>query len=85
MSAAGIPQMAIEERRLYGEAFLALEEFERQVKELAELGDRAASPARDGLTSGAPRPPARQLIGRNGLGVPLHDTCNDRITLHIPL
>ncbi|MGN9780354.1 N-6 DNA methylase [Nonomuraea sp. ZG12] len=49
-------RMSIEDQRLYGAAFRALDEFERQVKELADLGEQAASMARDGLTSGAIRP-----------------------------
>ncbi|MEV4895211.1 N-6 DNA methylase [Nonomuraea sp. NPDC055795] len=53
---ARIPQMGIEDQRLFGTAFRALEEFERRVKEVAALSDRAASLARDGLTSGALRP-----------------------------
>ncbi|MEV6983395.1 N-6 DNA methylase [Sphaerisporangium sp. NPDC051017] len=51
-----VPRMSIDDQRLYGAAFRALEEFERRVKELTELSDRAASLARDGLTGGTLRP-----------------------------
>ncbi len=51
-----LPQMGIEDQRRYGAAFRALEEFERQLAELAKLGERAAALARDGLTQGALRP-----------------------------
>ncbi|MFD6281395.1 N-6 DNA methylase [Streptomyces sp. NPDC060209] len=52
-----IPQMAIDEQRRYGAAFRALAEFEEQMGRLTKLGKQAASLARDGLTSGALRPP----------------------------
>ncbi|WP_326642283.1 N-6 DNA methylase [Streptosporangium sp. NBC_01755] len=51
-----IPQMSIDDQRLYGTAFRTLDEFERRVRELTELSDRATSLARDGLTGGALRP-----------------------------
>ncbi|MFI6458664.1 N-6 DNA methylase [Streptosporangium amethystogenes] len=51
-----IPQMGIDDQRRYGAAFRALDEFERRVRELTELSDRATSLARDGLTGGALRP-----------------------------
>ncbi|MEO3791312.1 N-6 DNA methylase [Nonomuraea sp. B10E15] len=57
---ARIPQMSIEDQRLYGQAFRALEAFEHRVKELAALGERAAALAREGLTSGALRPPTEE-------------------------
>ncbi|MGP3756171.1 N-6 DNA methylase [Streptomyces sp. IBSNAI001] len=53
-----IPQMAVEEQRRYGAAFRALVEFEEGVGHLTELSKQAASLARDGLTSGALRPPS---------------------------
>ncbi|GAA2914087.1 N-6 DNA methylase [Streptosporangium fragile] len=53
---ARIPRMSVDDQRLYGTAFRALEEFERRVRELTELCDRAAALARDGLTGGALRP-----------------------------
>jgi hypothetical protein len=53
---ARVPRMSIEDQRLYGAAFRALDEFERQVKELADLADRVVSVARDGLTGGSVRP-----------------------------
>lgn len=55
--AARLPQMGIDEQRRYGTAFRDLDEFERRIKEIARLGERAASLARDGLTTGALRPP----------------------------
>ncbi|REE98215.1 N-6 DNA methylase [Thermomonospora umbrina] len=51
-----VPQMGIDDQRLYGDAFRAIEDFERRVRELAELGERAAALAREGLTSGALQP-----------------------------
>ncbi|MFF0066041.1 N-6 DNA methylase [Streptomyces sp. NPDC005279] len=54
---ARIPQMAVDEQRRYGAAFRALTEFEQHVSRLRELTERAASLARDGLTSGALVPP----------------------------
>ncbi|MCG7524310.1 N-6 DNA methylase [Streptomyces sp. OfavH-34-F] len=55
---ARIPQMAVEEQRRYGSAFRALTEFEQALAQLALLGERTTSLARDGLTTGALRPPA---------------------------
>lgn len=51
-----IPQMPIEAQRRYGSAFRSLDEFERCTKKLAELSERAAGLARDGLTNGALTP-----------------------------
>ncbi|MFF3813715.1 N-6 DNA methylase [Streptomyces bacillaris] len=51
--AARIPQMAVADQRRYGAVFRTLQEFEERVTKLAELGQRTASLARDGLTSGA--------------------------------
>lgn len=53
---ARIPQMGVDEQRRYGAVFRALDEFERHLADLAKLGARAASLARDGLTQGALRP-----------------------------
>lgn len=53
-----IPQMAVDEQRRYGAAFRALKEFEERVRKVAQLSERAASLARDGLTNGALTPPA---------------------------
>jgi hypothetical protein len=50
---ARIPQMGIDEQRRYGAAFRALADFESRIAELARLGGRATTLARDGLTSGA--------------------------------
>lgn len=55
---ARIPQMGIEDQRRYGAAFRSLVEFERLVRDLTELGERAATLARDGLTGGALLPPS---------------------------
>ncbi|MBN1174068.1 MAG: N-6 DNA methylase [Micromonosporaceae bacterium] len=55
--AARLPQMSIDEQRRYGTAFRDLDEFERRIKEIARLGEQAASLARDGLTTGALNPP----------------------------
>ncbi|MEU0482676.1 hypothetical protein ABZ260_26265, partial [Streptosporangium sp. NPDC006013] len=59
-----IPQMSIDDQRLYGTAFRTLDEFERRVRELVELSDRATALARDGLTGGALHPPHRPVRGR---------------------
>lgn len=48
-----VPQMSIDEQRSYGAAFRALAEFEQRLAELAKLGERAVSVAREGLTQGA--------------------------------
>ncbi|MFB7824638.1 N-6 DNA methylase [Streptomyces hydrogenans] len=54
---ARVPQMRIAEQRRYGAAFRTLAAFEESVRELTELGGRAAALARDGLTGGALLPP----------------------------
>ncbi|WP_433287800.1 N-6 DNA methylase [Pseudonocardia sp. CA-142604] len=51
-----IPQMGINDQRRYGAAFRALDDLERHLVDLAKLGERAVSLARDGLTQGALRP-----------------------------
>ncbi|MGH3950074.1 MAG: HsdM family class I SAM-dependent methyltransferase [Pseudonocardiaceae bacterium] len=51
-----IPQMNIDDQRRYGAAFRSLEEFERLLADLTNLGERATTLARDGLTLGALRP-----------------------------
>ncbi|MFF3391710.1 N-6 DNA methylase [Streptomyces sp. NPDC002669] len=53
---AQLPQMEIEQQRCYGTAFRDLGEFERRLKEVAKMGDRAARLAYDGLTNGALAP-----------------------------
>ncbi|MEU7294911.1 N-6 DNA methylase [Streptomyces exfoliatus] len=55
---ARIPQMGIDDQRRYGAAFRSLVEFERLVRDITELGERAATLARDGLTGGALLPPS---------------------------
>lgn len=51
-----IPQMSIDNQRLYGVAFRAVDDFEQRVKDFATLGERAVALAREGLTRGALRP-----------------------------
>ncbi|MEU5714333.1 N-6 DNA methylase [Streptomyces sp. NPDC020403] len=58
LRAAHLPQMDIEQQRRYGAAFRDLGEFERRLKDLARMGDRAAHLAYDGLTNGALAPDA---------------------------
>ncbi|MGW2086639.1 N-6 DNA methylase [Streptomyces sp. NPDC001880] len=53
---AHLPQMDIEQQRRYGAAFRNLGEFERRLKDVARMGDRAAHLAYDGLTNGALAP-----------------------------
>jgi hypothetical protein len=48
--------MDIEQQRRYGEVFRELGEFERRIKEVAKMSDRAARLAYDGLTNGALAP-----------------------------
>ncbi|MEU8936544.1 N-6 DNA methylase [Streptomyces goshikiensis] len=67
LQAARLPRMDVERQRRYGDAFRSLGAFERELAELASMGDRAARLARDGLTSGALDPPPT----RNG-GNPEH-------------
>ncbi|MFE7271877.1 hypothetical protein [Streptomyces sp. NPDC057623] len=57
LRAARLPRMDIERQHRYGDAFRLLGAFERELAELATMGDRAARLARDGLTSGALDPP----------------------------
>jgi hypothetical protein len=54
---ARIPKMSIDAQREYGAAFRAIEEFEEQATQFAELAMRAAALARDGLTRGFAKPP----------------------------
>ncbi|SDG02527.1 N-6 DNA Methylase [Sinosporangium album] len=64
-----IPQMSVDDQRLYGTAFRTIEDFERSVRDLAELSARAVSLARAGLTSGALRPsPQRDDVSRGDVG-----------------
>ncbi|MFE9723141.1 N-6 DNA methylase [Streptomyces sp. NPDC005794] len=58
LRSAHLPQMGIEQQRRYGAAFRDLGEFERRLKDLARMGDRAARLAYDGLTNGALAPDA---------------------------
>ncbi|MFE1554612.1 N-6 DNA methylase [Streptomyces sp. NPDC058734] len=51
-----VPKMDIAAQRRYGRAFNAVQEFEQCVREVAELGRRAAELARDGLGNGALAP-----------------------------
>lgn len=51
-----VPQMSIDDQRRYGAAFRAVEEFERRVRDIARLGERAATLARNGLATGGMRP-----------------------------
>lgn len=57
LRAARLPRMDIERQHRYGVAFRLLGVFERELAELATMGDRATRLARDGLTSGALDPP----------------------------
>jgi hypothetical protein len=57
LRAARLPRMDIERQRRYGSTFRSLAEFERELAELAKMGDQAARLARDGLTGGALDPP----------------------------
>ncbi|MFF4050406.1 N-6 DNA methylase [Streptomyces chartreusis] len=53
---AQLPQMDIEQQRRYAHVFRELGEFERRIKEVAKMSDRAARLAYDGLTNGALAP-----------------------------
>lgn len=57
LQAARLPRMDVERQHRYGDAFRSLGAFERELAELASMGDRAARLARDGLTGGALDPP----------------------------
>lgn len=59
-----LPQMDIEQQRLYGRVFRELGELERRIKEVAEMVDRAARLAYDGLTNGALAPDVTQEGGK---------------------
>ncbi|MFJ6047583.1 class I SAM-dependent DNA methyltransferase [Streptomyces sp. NPDC092307] len=61
---AQLPQMDIEQQRRYGEAFRELGEFERRIKEVAKMSDRAAWLAYDGLTNGALAPDVTREGGK---------------------
>ena len=61
---AQLPQMDIEQQRRYGEAFRELGEFERRIKEVAKMSDRAARLAYDGLTNGALAPDVTREGGK---------------------
>lgn len=64
LQAARLPRMDVERQRRYGDAFRSLGAFERELAELASMGDRAARLARDGLTGGTLDPPTTR-DGRN--------------------
>ncbi|MGE7385715.1 N-6 DNA methylase [Streptomyces sp. NPDC004126] len=51
-----VPKMDIDAQRRYGRAFNAVQEFENQVREVADLGRQAVELARDGLGNGALAP-----------------------------
>ncbi|WP_405978170.1 N-6 DNA methylase [Streptomyces sp. NBC_00158] len=65
LQAARLPRMDVERQRRYGDAFRSLGAFERELAELASMGDRAAQLARDGLTGGALDPPATRDGGNS--------------------
>ncbi|KQX93029.1 MULTISPECIES: N-6 DNA methylase [Streptomyces] len=56
-----IPQMAIDEQRRYGAVFRSFAQFEQHVDQLTKLSKQVTSLARDGLTSGALRPPPPEI------------------------
>jgi hypothetical protein len=57
LRSARLPRMDVERQHRYGDAFRSLGAFERELAELARIGDRAARLARDGLTGGVLNPP----------------------------
>lgn len=63
LRAARLPRMDVERQHRYGDAFRLLGAFERELAELARMGDRAARLARDGLTGGALDPPPTRDSG----------------------
>ncbi|MCX4776747.1 N-6 DNA methylase [Streptomyces sp. NBC_01264] len=63
LQAARLPRMDVERQHRYGDAFRSLGAFERELAELARMGDRAARLARDGLTGGALDPPPTRGSG----------------------
>ncbi|MFI7239456.1 N-6 DNA methylase [Streptomyces cyaneofuscatus] len=65
LQAARLPRMDVERQRRYGDAFRSLGSFERELAELASMGDRAARLARDGLTGGALDPPSTRDGGNS--------------------
>ncbi|WP_239008632.1 N-6 DNA methylase [Streptomyces sp. Tue 6075] len=65
LQAARLPRIEVERQRRYGDAFRSLGAFERELAELASMGDRAARLARDGLTGGALDPPATRDGGNS--------------------
>ncbi|MFF7492642.1 N-6 DNA methylase [Streptomyces rubiginosohelvolus] len=65
LQAARLPRMDVERQRRYGDAFRSLGAFERELAELASMGDRAARLARDGLTGGALDPPTTRDGGNS--------------------
>lgn len=63
LQAARLPRMDVERQRRYGDAFRSLGAFERELAQLASMGDRVARLARDGLTGGALDPPLTRDSG----------------------
>ncbi|MFH9562688.1 N-6 DNA methylase [Streptomyces globisporus] len=63
LQAARLPRMDVERQHRYGDAFRSLGAFERELAELARMGERAARLARDGLTGGALDPPLTRDSG----------------------
>jgi hypothetical protein len=57
---ARIPQMPVEQQRRYGTAFRSLDDFEQRARRITELSAQALALAREGLGSGALRPPASE-------------------------
>ncbi|QMU79076.1 N-6 DNA methylase [Streptacidiphilus sp. PB12-B1b] len=75
LRSARLPRMDLEAQQRYGNAFRALGAFQRELAELAKMGDRAARLARDGLTSGALDPEP----GRGGGGTEQQITKTDGV------
>lgn len=61
---AQLPQMNIEQQYRYGEVFRELGEFEQRIKEVAKMGNQAASMAYEGLTNGALAPDVTREGGK---------------------
>ncbi|GAA4931460.1 N-6 DNA methylase [Streptomyces coeruleoprunus] len=59
---ARVPRMDLPEQRRYGAAFRAVREFEDRIRDVAELGARAARLAREGLADGTLTPPPEHPV-----------------------